>query len=103
MGEAALHFAARNFEESQFQINVLQLFLTPGPDVNARDNRGSTPLHHSSSGLLSAKGSVENARLLLERGASIDSENNESETPLQVASKAKHHEMVKFLSGLGAE
>ena len=99
-GHVALHFAVC-YHEPQVQINVLQLLLDHGADVNARDNEGSTPLFHSSSGFFSERGPVEGARLLLEHGANIDSENNKGDTPILIALEAGHHEMAGFLWGLG--
>ena len=97
-GEVALHLAACAYE-AHSQINILQLLLDRGVDVNTRDNEGSTPLHHSSFRRPGSSGrwSVERTRMLLEHGASIDAENNKGETAFQVALEEGHHEMVEFL------
>jgi ankyrin repeat protein len=107
-GEVALHLAAWDVDDPDYQVNlnILQLLLDHGADVNTKDNEGSTPLHHSSfrnkDGLsVSGKGSVEATRLLLEHGANIDAENNKGDTPFLVALEAGHHEMAEFLWGLG--
>jgi len=107
-GVVPLHWAAAPlFSAAENIPELLQLLLDRGADVNARDDDGCTPLHYSSwwekdpFGRL--YGTVEGSRLLLDHGADINAEDNEGKTPLRVAREAGRHEMVEFLSGLGAK
>jgi len=122
-GEVPLHLAASPFEDPHHNLfsdpysyrrgdtyhshlAIVQLLIDHVADVNARDNTGSTPLHHSScrqkSHSTTVYGTAEGARLLIEHGASIDAKDNEGRTPLQLALEHGHHEMARFLSVHGA-
>ena len=72
-----------------------------------RRDGGCTPLHYSSwweeESFDPCHGTIEGSRLLLNHGADINAENNEGKTPLRVALDAGRHEMVGFLSSLGAK
>jgi ankyrin repeat protein len=89
------------------QLKIMQLLLDHGADVNARDNDGCTPLHHSSywqkADHTRTMGTVEGSRLLLEHGAIIDAKNDEGKTALQVALETGRQDMAEFLSAWGAE
>ena len=83
-------------------LNILELLLDDGAEINTNDDGGSTPLHHLSfCDFDSERGSVDGTCLLLEHGANIDAENNKGETPFLVALEAGHYEMAGFLWGLG--
>ena len=57
-------------------IQIVQLLLKRGADVNAQNNNYSTPLHLATSS--------EIARLLLQYGADIDARDQNHRTPLHL-------------------
>ena len=105
-GVVPLHFAAAP-NHAEDMPEILRLLLDRGADANARDDDGCTPLHYSSwwekESFQPCHGTIEGSRLLLDYGADINAKNNEGKTPLRLAEEAGRHEMVEFLSGLGAQ
>jgi len=73
-------------------IEFVNLFLSKGADVNAKDNNGITPLYKASS-----MGHYEVVKLLLSKGADVNAKDNNGWTPLRVASSRGHTEIVKLL------
>lgn len=91
-GSTLLHHAA-----GFGTVDTLTLLLDAGADVNARNRRGSTPLHWG----------IDNeakVRLLLARGAAVNVRQVEGRTPLyQAASMASAQAVVKQLLAAGAD
>jgi len=121
-GEVPLHLAAGPFGDSHHilfscpykyrrnhiyhcHITIIQLLLNHAADVNARDNAGSTPLHHSpcrQKPFSTSYGSAEGAHLLLKHGAKKDAKDNEGRTPIQLALEQGRYEMAELMWGHGA-
>jgi protocatechuate 3,4-dioxygenase beta subunit len=70
-----LHKAARDGD-----TNEVELLLTHGADVDAKDNYGNTPLH-----LAAANDHKDVAELLLAHGAEVNARDNQGVTPLHKA------------------
>ncbi|MGV8125568.1 MAG: ankyrin repeat domain-containing protein [Candidatus Xenobiia bacterium LiM19] len=73
-------------------------FIARGANINARNNRSSTPLHFAA--FYSNSTMVE---LLAAHGAAIDAENNEGLTPLYFSVQEGKKKVVEFLLSKGAE
>jgi ankyrin repeat protein len=61
-------------------------------DINAKDDKGQTPLHYSSE-----RGYSTIIQFLVQHGAVINAKDNEGQTPLHLASKEVNSKIVKFL------
>lgn len=88
----ALHIAAAGEN-----VEVIDLLVLRGSDMNARDITGNTPLH-----LAAKQGSVVIPERLLEHGAEVNLQNKMGETALFCACQHGHAETVSVLSTHGA-
>ncbi|KIW34990.1 uncharacterized protein PV07_01717 [Cladophialophora immunda] len=84
---AALHLAAR-----EGRTRILSILLRTGFRVDARDERGRTPLHHCAT-----HGHTDAARVLLEAGASINAVDVDGISVIIAAVKAGSEKMVELL------
>jgi len=76
---------------------VKSLLASPGVDVNARDESGSTPL------LEAARFGHDNiCRLLIAAGANLNAKDKDGKTALQLAIQGDHDEVVRVLKQAGA-
>lgn len=91
-GETGLHIVAKG--RDMIWLNFL---LSRGAKVDARDNKGVTPLI-----IATQIGFSEGVLLLLQRGASIDLANNSGETPLILAVQNRDLGLVTQLLASGA-
>jgi len=78
-------------------VNVAQVLLEHGADINALCNSG-TPL-----GRASAHRRLECARFLLEHGADVHIRDPSGQTPFQVATEKQHVQIAQLLLEYGAK
>ena len=86
--DTPLHFAC-----FRGKLDVAQLLLDHGAQVNVKNHKGETPLH-----LASRLMSLEAAWILLKYGADLNAENFESETPFQLARRGMREKMEQLRS-----
>lgn len=91
-GQTGLHIVT-----ARRDLTWVQFLIAKGANVNARDNRGVTPLV-----LASEMGFIEGVDELIRSGARIDEANNTGETPLISAVHRKDLALVRLLIKAGA-
>ena len=131
-GDTPLHVLARCVLLHGMEIKIGTLLVSHGADVNAKNNKGdsplcsparlgdvkfstflldhgahanpvlrdgTTPLHHLA---WLGFGSLDMVKLLVSRGANVNAKDNNGYTPLDRARNVGRHEMVQYLSSVGA-
>jgi ankyrin repeat protein len=76
---------------------VKSLVTTQGADVNATDERGSTPLLEAA-----RYGHEDIAALLIAAGANLKAKDNDGKTALMLAIQGDHEDVVRVLNQAGA-
>ena len=76
---------------------VRSLLSSPGADVNATDERGSTPLLEAA-----RYGHDDIARVLIAAGADVKAQDKDGKTALMLAVQGNHDEVVRVLKQAGA-
>jgi ankyrin repeat protein len=76
---------------------VRSLLSTPGADVNATNERGSTPLLEAA-----RYGHDDVTRVLIAAGANVKAKDNDGKTALMLAVQGNHDEVVRVLKQAGA-
>jgi ankyrin repeat protein len=80
------------------QLNVAQLLLDRGAEVNQAETNGATPLY-----IAAALGQLDVAKLLLDRGAKVNQAEINGVTPLYIAAQEGQLDVAKLLLKRGAE
>ena len=75
---------------------VRSLLSAPGADVNARNDRGATPLLEAA-----RYGHNDIARVLIAAGANVNAKDNDGKTALMLAIQGNHDEVVRVLKQAG--
>ena len=79
-------------------VELLEIAIREGADVNAKNEYGSTPLHKSA-----RHGRLEVARALIDKGADVNAKNDDGSTPLLLSAENGRLEVVRALIEAGAD
>ncbi len=86
--------------------DVGKVLIENGADVNAKSDKGDTPLHLAARYYRYADSHFRArimARLLIENGAGVNTKNNNGETPMHGAALLGHADVVELLIAKGAD
>jgi len=86
-GNTALHIAAL-----QGYMNIVEILLDIGIDINSKNNNGNTALH-----VAAIHGNMNIVEILLDRGADINSKDNDGQTALHEAAANGYTNIVEIL------
>lgn len=73
-------------------VEIIELLIRHGADVNAQSSTGNTPLMYACAG-----GHVEAVKVLLAHGANVEDHNENGHTPLMESASAGHVEVAKVI------
>jgi ankyrin repeat protein len=80
------------------QLEIVQLLLAHGADVNAQQEGGFVPLHNAAQ-----NGQLEMVRLFLDKGADVNAANKDGLTALHYALEGGHEAVADLLREHGAK
>lgn len=87
-GLSLLHYCAQNFE-----LQMAQLLIQVGADVNRKDNYGNSPLFKA---VFNSNGRGEMIKLLIDSGANVEMKNYAGVSPKELAYKIANYDVKKF-------
>jgi ankyrin repeat protein len=90
-GETPLHWAAKSNS-----MDVAELLISKGADVNAEDKYGNTPLF-----VAAKSNSRDVVELLIAKGINVNAEDKYGNTPLLVAAQSKSKDVAELLIAKG--
>ncbi len=92
----ALHYLCQyknSIDDTANQKKYIDALKAKGADLNAKDNKGKTPLHD-----ISVTANQEIVRYLVDQGADINAKDNAGSTPLNLLCEwAKNIELIQYL------
>ena len=80
------------FASRHRHLDLVEVLLEVGVDVNVRNTEEETPLH-----ITSGRGNLEVSRFLIKRGADVNCCDNRGWTPLHAATRNGHLDVVRLL------
>jgi len=83
---------------TQADLAYAALVIEIGADINLKDNRGHSPLHHAA-----IYGKIEIVKILLQAGAKLDIQDNDGRSPLHRAARNGKIGILKILIDAGAK
>lgn len=88
-GFSLLHYCAQEFE-----LQMAQILILAGADVNIKDHYGNTPLFKA---VFNSQGKGEMITLLINAGADVNMKNNSGVSPKELAEKIANYDVKQFI------